>query len=170
MFLEASICECFDGQIIVGGWPYPKLWGKYKKPYPKFHRFCHKSLLKFDFFHKCITSICYVYILVSDYIISLWFWTSTNLENFLKFSYFSNFQFLGSTNSLHFMFYKLAELWPRTKIFPPKYPSMIPLKVSHRHNYENYEDIRDGWGQNYVNQKTLVFPSMPPVFTNENTI
>ena len=21
----------FDGRLIVGGWPYPKLWGKYKK-------------------------------------------------------------------------------------------------------------------------------------------
>ena len=30
----------FDGRFIVGGWPYPKLWEKYKKPYLRFHRFC----------------------------------------------------------------------------------------------------------------------------------
>ena len=26
----------FDGRMNVGGRPYPKLWGKYKKPYPRF--------------------------------------------------------------------------------------------------------------------------------------
>ena len=50
---------CFDGRIIVGGRPYPKLWGKYKRPYPRFHRFCYKNPLKIDFFHKVITSICF---------------------------------------------------------------------------------------------------------------
>ena len=39
---------CFDGRIIVGGRPYPKLWGKYKKPYPRFHRFCYENPLKIE--------------------------------------------------------------------------------------------------------------------------
>ena len=39
---------CFNGRIIVGGWPYPKLWGKYKKPYPRFHRFGYKNPLKIE--------------------------------------------------------------------------------------------------------------------------
>ena len=75
---------CFDGWIIVGGRPNPKLWGKYKKPHPRFHRFCYENPLKIDFFHKFITSICYFYILLFDSLISLWFWTETEKTNFEK--------------------------------------------------------------------------------------
>ena len=39
---------CFGGRIVVGGRPHPKLWGKYKKPKPKFYRFCHENLLKIE--------------------------------------------------------------------------------------------------------------------------
>ena len=77
---------CYDGQIIVGGRPYPKLWGKYKpSPSQDFIDFADKNPLKNDFFHKFITSICYFYILLFDSLISFWFWTKpakTNFENF----------------------------------------------------------------------------------------
>ena len=93
------------------------------------------------------------------------------LENF---SFYQNFQFLGST-TLHISCHKLAELWPRTNFLPPKYPSKIPLKVSRRHTYENpsrlgdiREDIRGGQNDPlfltplgvYVDQKSLVFPGL----------
>ena len=39
---------CFGGRIVVGGQPHPKLWGKYKKPKPRFHRFCYENPLKIE--------------------------------------------------------------------------------------------------------------------------
>ena len=88
------------------------------------------------------------------------------LENF---SFYQNFQFSGST-TLYISCHNLAELWPRTKIFSPKYPSMIPLKVSCRHTYGNSSRLGD-IGKDirgvkltplgvYVDQKTLVFPEL----------
>ena len=70
---------------IVGGRPKPKLWGKYKKPHPRFNRFFYENPLKIDFFPQIHDkSICYFYILLFDsFIVSLWFWTETaetNLE------------------------------------------------------------------------------------------
>ena len=41
------------------------------------------------FFHKFITSICYLYILLFDSLISLWFWTKTAKTNFDFFFHFS---------------------------------------------------------------------------------
>ena len=53
---------CFDGHIIVGDRPYPKLWGKYKKPKPRFHRFCYKNALKNDFFTNLSqVSVIFIY-------------------------------------------------------------------------------------------------------------
>ena len=61
------------------------------------------------------------------------------LENF---SFYQNFQFSGST-TLYISCHNLAELWPKTKIFSPKYPSMIPLKVPRRHIYGNPSRLGD---------------------------
>ena len=33
------------------GRPYTKKWGKYKLPYPKFHRFCYKTVLQISHNH-----------------------------------------------------------------------------------------------------------------------
>ena len=55
---------CFDGRIIVGGRSNPKLWGKYKKPHPRFHRFCYENPLKIDF----ISHIHHKYLLFSHII------------------------------------------------------------------------------------------------------
>ena len=87
-----------------------------------------------------------------------------------KFQFLSNFQFLGST-TLCISRHNLAELWPRSKICSPKYPSRIPLKVSRRHTYGNPsrlgdigKDIRGGVKMTplgvYVDQKSLVFPGL----------
>ena len=46
--LKGFNLRCFNGRIIVGGRPYSKLWGKYKKPYPRFHRFWYENPLKIE--------------------------------------------------------------------------------------------------------------------------
>ena len=33
------------------GRPYTKKWGKYKMPYPRFHRFCYKTVLQISHNH-----------------------------------------------------------------------------------------------------------------------
>ena len=40
MVLETSICDHLMVDSLLGVDPYPKLWGTYKKPYLRFHRFC----------------------------------------------------------------------------------------------------------------------------------
>ena len=88
------------------------------------------------------------------------------LENF---SFYQNFQFSGST-TLYISCHNLAELWPRTKIFSPKYLSRISLKVSRKHTYGNPSHLGD-IGKDirgvkmtplgvYVDQKSLVFPGL----------
>ena len=116
---------------------------------------------------------------MSDSTISSWFWTETAKKKSWKFlenfSFYQNFQFSGST-TLYISCHNLAELWPRTKIFSPKYPSMIPLKVSCRHAYGNPSHLGD-IGKDirgvkltplgvYVDQKTLVFPGLMQNFTD----
>ena len=44
-FLEPSICDVITVESFLGSPPYPKLWKKYKKPYPRFYRFCYKNPL-----------------------------------------------------------------------------------------------------------------------------
>ena len=88
------------------------------------------------------------------------------LENF---SFYQNFQFLGSM-TLKISCHNLAELWPRTKIFSPKYSSRIPLNVSRRHTYGNPSRVGDigkdikgsKWPPFcvYVVQKSLLFPGL----------
>ena len=39
------------------GRPYTKKWGKYKLPYPKFHRFCYKTVLQISHNHLLFSHI-----------------------------------------------------------------------------------------------------------------
>ena len=75
---------------------------------------------------------------------------------------------------VHISCYKLAELWPKIKSFSPKYPPRIPLKVSHRHTYENHSRLGDisknirGFKITllgvYCDLNTLVFPGLTVKF------
>ena len=147
--------------------------GKIQKALSKiFIDFAIKTYWKLIF-----TIISHNYLLFSHIIV--WFynifmifnWNSEKkswkfLENF---SFYPNFHFSGST-TLYISCHNLAELWPRIKIFSPKYLSMIPLKVSRRHAYGNPSRLGD-IGKDirgvkltplgvYVDQKTLVFPGL----------
>ena len=82
---------CFGGRIIVWGWLHPKLWGKYKKPKPRFHRFSYKNALKMIFSQIYHKYLLFLHIIVWFYhsLISLWFWTKTAKTNFEIFFQFS---------------------------------------------------------------------------------
>ena len=56
----------FDGQIIVADQLFPKLWGKYKKPYERFHIFCYKKPLNIYFF----TNLLIINLLFFTYLLS----------------------------------------------------------------------------------------------------
>ena len=86
---------------------YPKIWGKYKKPYPRFHRFCYKNLLQLHFIYKFLIIIgCLYILLLSDFIIISWFWTEKVERDCNNFSILQNFQFPEST-IVHMSCYKL---------------------------------------------------------------
>ena len=111
-----------------------------------FHRFGYKNLLKLIYLNNfsqlsvIFTYYCLILQYLHDFELKQ---RKQNLENFLEnLSFYQNFQFLGST-TLHISCHNLAELWPRIKIFSPKYPSKIPLKVSRRHTYENPSRLGD---------------------------
>ena len=46
--MRASIWDVLVVESLLWGLPYPKLWGKYKKPKPRFHRFCYENPLKIE--------------------------------------------------------------------------------------------------------------------------
>ena len=83
--------------VLLGGRPYPKLWVKYKNPYPRFHRFCYKNLLQLHFNYKFLIIIGYVYLLLSDFIIISWFLAEKVERDLENFRILQNFQFPEST-------------------------------------------------------------------------
>ena len=76
----------------VGGRPYPKLWGKYKKPYPRFSEIWLLKPIKIDFFKI----ISHNYLLFSHFTCQILQYLhdfklkqrKKNLENFSKISVF----------------------------------------------------------------------------------
>ena len=138
--LEASICDLLVVEWMLRVNRTQSYGENTKSPIQDFHRFGYKKILKFIFFKI----IPHIYLLFSHTIV--WFYNIFKILNwnsekkswkfFENLSLCQNFQFLGLT-TLHISCHNLAELWPRTKIFSPKYPSKILLKVSRRHTYKN---------------------------------
>ena len=106
--LKASICDDLSNHCWSR--PYPKLWGKYKTPSPRFHRFLYKNLF---FFVKCL--ICLSVILINNCLLLLFLqdFELKQRENVTKkFRCFSKCS-ISRIIDFHILCYNLVELWPR---------------------------------------------------------
>ena len=75
------------------GRPYTKKWGKYKLPYPKFHRFCYKTVLQISHNH----------LLFSHNIVWFWYTPILMIWNINGGKNLENISFLKSLNFLAFL-------------------------------------------------------------------